>query len=60
MALVCPIRLDHILNVPVGSMRSIDLFIKVQGCLPKRLFMPINRLSAKGTDGVMKRRFFRL
>ena len=41
MALVCPIRLDHILNVPVGSMRSIDLFIKVQGCLPKRLFMPL-------------------
>ena len=36
-----PIRLGHILNVPVGSMRSIDLFIKVQGCLPKRLFMPL-------------------
>ena len=41
MALVCPIRLGHILNVPVGSMRPCGLFVKVQGCLPKRLFMPL-------------------
>lgn len=36
-----PSRLGHILNVPVGSMRPVGLFVKVQwDAFPKRCFMP--------------------
>ena len=33
-----PNMAHHMLNVPVGSMRPVDLFVKVRlGCLPQRL-----------------------
>ena len=49
VAQVCPIRLCHRLNGPVGSMRPCGLFVKVQGCLPERLsaFHPYPRKSAR-------------